>query len=376
MVEDTDPQAGASKTAKKSRGVEKARQSNRCKLLMKTRQKSSTSLSMRNLIPTPMSMMVSWDQMDAQEELESYEETMCSNRGSGKERVLTELSEIGRIEGSMTELVRIRRSKVLLQSLLGSVETHLYNRLSEVSRLKPRSVMLTPRSGVSVDDDEVDGVGDKVGSVGVIPGPQWTTAFGSIYIRTADLLWVAFGRQFICVASDTAPALSPESTFFIEYCTGGPSSTAPVLLELCVDSFDTAPPPPSAQDLLTGLLYTVPPPSTGDGVMGLNAQEAGRPLVHMEGAQVSGDQTDRRGEAVDLAGTGSKHGRSTVSMETMDEEACITNSHAKKDQAHMQGGLSAYARRAKRICEEGQAPPRGGPSSRSMQTRATQGFER
>ncbi|SPC65821.1 uncharacterized protein UHOD_11642 [Ustilago sp. UG-2017b] len=111
-------------------------------------------------------------------------------------------------------------------------------------------------------------------------------------------------------------------------------------------------------------------------VMGLNAQEAGRPLVHMEGAQVSGDQTDRRGEAVDLTDTGSKHGRSTVSMETMDEEACITNSHAKKDQAHMQGGLSAYARRAKRICEEGQAPPRGGPSSRSMQTRATQGFER
>ncbi|SOV02161.1 uncharacterized protein UDID_18978 [Ustilago sp. UG-2017a] len=39
-------------------------------------------------------------------------------------------------------------------------------------------VMVTPRSGVSVDDDEVDGVGDK-----------WTTAFGSIYIRTANLLW-------------------------------------------------------------------------------------------------------------------------------------------------------------------------------------------
>ncbi|SPC67905.1 uncharacterized protein UHOD_12192 [Ustilago sp. UG-2017b] len=91
------------------------------------------------------------------------------------------------------------------------------------------------------------------------------------------------------------------------------------------------------------------------GVMGLNAQEAGRPLVHMEGAQVSGDQTDRRGEAVDLAGTGSKHGRSTVSMETMDEEACITNSHAEKDQAHMQGGLSAYARRAKHRQEEDQA---------------------
>lgn len=76
--------------------------------------------------------------------------------------------------------------------------------------------MMTPRSGVSVDDDEVDdvlvirlvnvddnevdGVGDEVGGVNtsvqcvdlmleVIPGPQWTTAFGSIYIRTANLLW-------------------------------------------------------------------------------------------------------------------------------------------------------------------------------------------
>ncbi|SPC63494.1 uncharacterized protein UHOD_11280 [Ustilago sp. UG-2017b] len=95
-------------------------------------------------------------------------------------------------------------------------------------------------------------------------------------------------------------ALSPESTFFVEYCTGGPSSTTPVLLELCVSSSDTAPPPyypaclaplcllscfdpfdtapppqdlfagllyttPPPQDLLTGLLYTDPPPSTGDG---------------------------------------------------------------------------------------------------------------
>ncbi|SPC66755.1 uncharacterized protein UHOD_11421 [Ustilago sp. UG-2017b] len=66
------------------------------------------------------------------------------------------------------------------------------------------------------------------------------------------------------VTSDAAPALSPESTFFVENYAGDPSSTTPVLLELCVDSFDTAPPPPSAQDLLTGLLYTVPPPSTGN----------------------------------------------------------------------------------------------------------------
>ncbi|SPC65820.1 uncharacterized protein UHOD_11641 [Ustilago sp. UG-2017b] len=72
----------------------------------------------------------------------------------------------------------------------------------------------------------------------------------------------------------------------------GPSSTAPVLLELCVDSFDTAPPPcypaclaplcllscvdpfdtaPPPQDLfagLAGLLCTAPPPSTGDGSSG------------------------------------------------------------------------------------------------------------
>ncbi|KAJ1578243.1 hypothetical protein NDA11_000737 [Ustilago hordei] len=77
------------------------------------------------------------------------------------------------------------------------------------------NVMMTPRSGASVDDDEVDGVGDEIGDVDdnevdgvgdkvggvntsvqcvdlmleVIPGPQWTTAFGSIYIRTANLLW-------------------------------------------------------------------------------------------------------------------------------------------------------------------------------------------
>ena len=53
---------------------------------------------------------------------------------------------------------------------------------------------------VNVDDNEVDGVGDEVGCVNtsvqcvdlmleVIPGPQWTTAFGSVYIRTANLLW-------------------------------------------------------------------------------------------------------------------------------------------------------------------------------------------
>ncbi|KAJ1042449.1 hypothetical protein NDA10_005891 [Ustilago hordei] len=92
------------------------------------------------------------------------------------------------------------------------------------------NVMMTPRSGVGVDDDEVDGVGDEIGDVDdnevdgvgdeigdvddnevdgvgdtvggintsvqcvdlmleVIPRLQWTTAFGSIYIQTANLLW-------------------------------------------------------------------------------------------------------------------------------------------------------------------------------------------
>ncbi|SOV01837.1 uncharacterized protein UDID_18810 [Ustilago sp. UG-2017a] len=106
---------------------------------------------------------------------------------------------------------------------------------------------MTPRSGVSADGNEVGDVGDEV-----IPGPQWTTAFGSIYIRTANLLWAPLD---VSVASDTVPALSPESTLFVEYCTGGPSRTTPVLLS-CVDSFDTAPPP---QDLLAGLLFTAPP---------------------------------------------------------------------------------------------------------------------
>ena len=45
---------------------------------------------------------VSWDQMDAQEERNSYEEILCNHHGLGKSRVLTEFSEIGRNNGSMT----------------------------------------------------------------------------------------------------------------------------------------------------------------------------------------------------------------------------------------------------------------------------------
>ena len=67
---------------------------------------------------------------------------------------------------------------------------------------------------VSVDDNEVDGVGDKVGGVNtsvqcvdlmleVIPGPQWTTAFGSILIRTAT----CYGCLRTSGSGDTTHAL-------------------------------------------------------------------------------------------------------------------------------------------------------------------------
>ena len=66
--------------------------------------------------------------MDVQEELDSYEETMHNNRGSGRRRAPTEFSEMGRTDGSMTELVGISKNKALLQSSVGSVVPHLYDR--------------------------------------------------------------------------------------------------------------------------------------------------------------------------------------------------------------------------------------------------------
>ncbi|SOV06919.1 uncharacterized protein UDID_17961 [Ustilago sp. UG-2017a] len=133
---------------------------------------------------------------------------------------------------------------------------------------------MTLRSGVSVDDDEVDGVGDK-----------WTTAFGSIYIQTANLLWAPSDVSTYASKVLTSWMRVPSSSSTVQ---GVPSSTTPVLLS-CVDSFDTAPPPcypaclaplcllscvdsfdtaPPPQDLLAGLLYTAPPLSTGDGSLG------------------------------------------------------------------------------------------------------------
>ncbi|SPC60907.1 uncharacterized protein UHOD_11190 [Ustilago sp. UG-2017b] len=134
--------------------------------------------------------------------------------------------------------------------------------MSGVARLRPGSGEVARHDQyqyegdgeVGSGDDTVGGVVDKAGGIGGKVGGVDT----SVDTYASEVILV------ICVTSDAAPALSPESTFFIEYCAGGPSSATPVLLS-CVASFDTAPPP---QDLLAGLLYTAPPPSTGDGSSG------------------------------------------------------------------------------------------------------------
>ncbi|CCF50022.1 uncharacterized protein UHOR_14164 [Ustilago hordei] len=88
---------------------------------------------------------------------------------------------------------------------------------------------MTPRSGVSVDDDEVGGVGDKVGGINTSVQCQ------------------------LCIASDAAPALSlqrvPSSLSTVQGAPLAPllsSLSYPACLAplcLCVNSFDTAPPP-------------------------------------------------------------------------------------------------------------------------------------
>ncbi|SPC64306.1 uncharacterized protein UHOD_11721 [Ustilago sp. UG-2017b] len=71
------------------------------------------------------------------------------------------------------------------------------------------------------------------------------------------------------------------------------------------------------------------------GVMGLNAQVSGvRPIYRkVDHSRPRYGQADAR----ELAGTGSRHGRSAVSMETMETE----------DQAHMRGGPSTATMRTK-----------------------------
>ena len=54
---------------------------------------------------------MSQDRMDAQEETDSYEESMCNNHESGERRIPAEFSEIGRTIGSMTELIKIGKNK-------------------------------------------------------------------------------------------------------------------------------------------------------------------------------------------------------------------------------------------------------------------------
>ncbi|CCF49940.1 uncharacterized protein UHOR_14021 [Ustilago hordei] len=71
----------------------------------------------------------------------------------------------------------------------------------------------------------------------------------------------------------------------------------------------------------------------------------------------------------DLVDTSREHGRSAVSMETMDSYGLT----CKGGPSHMRGGPGTATRRTKL---KEQAQPRRGPSSRSMQMVTTQGLER
>ncbi|SOV02290.1 uncharacterized protein UDID_19174 [Ustilago sp. UG-2017a] len=124
--------------------------------------------------------------------------------------------------------------------------------------------MVTPRSGVSVDGDgdEVDDVGDE------------------LYASPATLLLLSLSREhplrrvlYRGPSSTTPVLLSCVDSFDTAPPPCYPACLAPLCLLSCVDSFDTAPPP---QDLLAGLLYTAPPPSTGD-VLGPPCIWAGPP---------------------------------------------------------------------------------------------------
>ncbi|SPC61376.1 uncharacterized protein UHOD_11580 [Ustilago sp. UG-2017b] len=73
-----------------------------------------------------------------------------------------------------------------------------------VRGLAPETQVGLPRYSVTIKlqvawHDRYQCVGYDDTKVWLIPGPQWTTAFGSIYIRTADLLWVAFGHQVVVI---------------------------------------------------------------------------------------------------------------------------------------------------------------------------------
>ncbi|SOV09009.1 uncharacterized protein UDID_18229 [Ustilago sp. UG-2017a] len=136
---------------------------------------------------------------------------------------------------------------------------------------------MTPRSGVSVDDDEVDGVGDKVDGVGALPATLLLLSLSREYPLRRVLYRGPSSTTPVllsCVDSfDTAPPpclaplclLSGVDFFDTAPPPCYPACLAPLCLLSCVDSFDTAPPP---QDLLASLLYTAPPPSTGDGSFG------------------------------------------------------------------------------------------------------------
>ncbi|SOV08314.1 uncharacterized protein UDID_17348 [Ustilago sp. UG-2017a] len=124
--------------------------------------------------------------------------------------------------------------------------------------------------------------------------------------------WLYTSSQ--CRQRHCSCSLSPESTLFVEYCTGGPSSTTPVLLS-CVDSSDTAPPPCYPACLA--------------------------PLCLLSGVDFF-DTVSWAGMLGKQEGTSREHGRSAVSMETMDSYGFTCK-----------GGAGPYARRGRQ--EEDQA---------------------
>ncbi|KAJ1041187.1 hypothetical protein NDA10_008083 [Ustilago hordei] len=95
-------------------------------------------------------------------------------------------------------------------------------------------------------------------------------------------------------------------------------------------------------------------------------------LCHGPGCSRSRRVTGSYGRSTgieDLVDTSREHGRSAVSMETMDFYGLT----CKGGPSHMRGGPSTAMRRTKL---KEQAQPRRGPSSRSMQMVTTQGLER
>ncbi|SPC64187.1 uncharacterized protein UHOD_11698 [Ustilago sp. UG-2017b] len=131
-----------------------------------------------------------------------------------------------------------------------------------------------------------------------------------------------------------------------------PATLLLVSSELCVDLLDTAPLPP---DLDAGVPDTALLLLTGDSsldpYLGRSTGTKARKKTTIAGLGMV--EQEARG----LAGTGSRHGQSATSMES----AASMETMDMEDRA---------------VCMVVQAPPQGGPSSRSIQMVSTQGLEK